>query len=174
MRTDCVFSIRKGFAPLSWILRIFQKGKSHCAVVHYLPTKKIVSEFVGSGFRVILFEEWLKHNKVISVYRIDIADSDVYQSIDDVKNDLIEDHNVKSGQKYAHFELFYAGVEVVLGWIGIPELKISTNGANAQICSEWVARFYDKFGKWKGDKFFDVVTITECEEEIKKVGLKYD
>lgn len=175
MLTVAVFATRKGFYPLAWILKLFQ-GKSHCAIIHFLSDgRKVVSEMVGHGFQLVLFDEWIKGYRINSRYYIRIESSgdhsELMSTIDDLRSRIIKDHGVTSSTKYAHFQLLLSGIEVIAGWLRLPELAITMNGSKMQICTEWLARFYDRYGLWKGDRFFDIISITECENEIKKVAI---
>jgi hypothetical protein len=177
MKTRAVFVSRKDWwAVLARILEAVE-GCSHVGVFHPMSDGSyMVSDMTGGGFRIRPASEWLKHYKIIADLSIEIPHLQ-----DNYLNSLllVDDIAYKFSPtiyktKYSRGQLFWDALEILTQWFGANEWKKTVNGKRRQVCSEWVARYFDAYGLWKSDKYFDMVTLKDCFRSLKEVAYKVE
>jgi hypothetical protein len=171
MRTIAVFVNRNAW--WAWFAKLLTKveGCSHCAVVHPMTDGSyFVSDMTGKGFALTPYEEWIKHYTYVASYPITIENNlKTYDTVNDLLNDLIIDLEVTEIQGYSQFQILLDAFEVISKWIGLGNFKFNVDRKTYQVCSEWVARYYDRYHKWPGDKYFDLVTLRDCRQQLSKI-----
>lgn len=172
MRTKCIFVTRKSFWAIGAKILNMVDGCSHTGILHPVKGDWFVSDMTGDGFKITRYEDWVKKYRVEAILTINIENDfvsypDTLKLIDDIALDFGPDI---FKTKYAHGQLFWDGLEIIAQWFGAKEFAVKVNGKRRQVCSEWVARYYDNYGLWKGDKHFDVITLKDAYRGLCKVA----
>lgn len=178
MRTITAFVVRKSkWALFAKVLQAVE-GFSHVGVLHPMQNGMwFVSDMTGDGFRITEYSKWKERYHIKALVHIEIpySKNPVFKNGLELIDRLTLDHGPDIFKmKYGHAQLFWDGLEIVSQWFGAKEWNLWINGKRRQVCSEWAARFYAGHGLWRGDKNFDMVTLRDCFNGLKKVARKVE
>jgi hypothetical protein len=177
MVVKTVFASRKSWWALGARVLDLVEGCSHVGIFHPMSNGDyMVSDMTGDGFNLRPQREWLKKYKIRAVVHTQIPNPNESWANSLV---LLDHISLKFGAdiyklQYAHAQLFWDALEIVTQWFGGPEWKLYLNGKRKQVCSEWAARYHDAFGLWSGDKHFDLITLKDCYNGLKKIAIKVE
>lgn len=171
MRTVAVFVNRTDWWALFAKVLTAVEGCSHCAILHPMEDGTyMVSDLTGKGFKLTPYAEWVKHYKMVASYPITIENNiKAYKNVIELIQDLHIDLDIGVIKGYSQFQILLDAFEIISKWVGIGQFKFNVDRRTYQVCSEWVARYYNGYNKWPGDKYFDLVTLRDCRIELEKV-----
>jgi hypothetical protein len=171
IKISFIFSDKIKWMPFSWLIKIYTGvNYSHAAIGYFdsITSQDMLAESSNGEFHKITRENWLKKNRVIYEYEVEVEEDTYYAIMRNINNNLQLDYSSLNIFGIPFYDLYLAtGLKLFY--------KIACffkDGTGAVICSESVAFTLAILGV-EFDRPYDFLRPDHAREAVIKYKAKH-